>query len=41
VGVRLYPNTETPAVLEKLARVPAGTMRQLRSLKAVKACTRS
>lgn len=34
MGVRLYPNTENPAVLEKLARVPSGTMRRLNSLKA-------
>jgi hypothetical protein len=40
VGVRLHPITENPAVLEKLARVPSGTMRRLNSLKAVKVCTR-
>jgi hypothetical protein len=39
-GVRLYPNTEHSAVLEKLARVPSGTMRRLNNLKAVKVCTR-
>lgn len=40
MGVRLYPITDNPAVLEKLAQVPAGTMRRLNSLKAVKVCTR-
>jgi hypothetical protein len=40
VGIRLYPNTENPAVLAKLARVPSGTMRRLNNLKAVKVCTR-
>jgi len=40
-GSSSLSNTELPAVLEKLARVPAGTMHQLCSLKAVKVCTRS
>jgi len=40
VGVRLYPITENPAVLEKLARVPPSTMCRLNSLKALKVCTR-
>lgn len=40
MGVRLYPVTESPAVLEKLARVPSGTMRRLNGLKAEKVCTR-
>ena len=34
MGTRLYPCTENPAVLEKLACVPTGTMRRLRSVKA-------
>ena len=40
MGVRLYPVTENPTVLEKLAQVPSGTMRRLQNLKAVKVCTR-
>ena len=35
---RLYPVTDSPVVLEKLARVPCGTMRLLNGLKAVKVC---
>lgn len=40
MGTRLYPRTENPAVLEKLACVPTGTMRRLRSAKAQLITTR-
>jgi hypothetical protein len=40
MGTRLYPRTENPAVLEKLACVPTGTMRRLRSAKAQLISTR-
>ena len=40
MGTRLYPRTENPAVLEKLAGVPTGTMRRLRSAKAQLITTR-
>jgi hypothetical protein len=40
MGTRLYPRTENPAVLEKLACVPSGTMRRLRATKAQLIATR-
>ena len=40
MGTRLYPRTENPTVLEKLACVPTGTMRRLRSAKAQLIATR-
>jgi hypothetical protein len=40
MGTRLYPRTDNPAVLEKLAQVPAGTMQRLRSMEAQKITTR-
>ncbi len=40
MGTRLYPCTQSPAVLEKLACVLSGTMRRLRATKAQLIATR-
>jgi hypothetical protein len=40
MGTRLYPCTQNPAVLEKLACVPSGTVRRLRATKAQLIATR-
>jgi hypothetical protein len=40
MGVRLYPRTEDPHILETLAEVPVGTMGRLNQLKARLICTR-
>lgn len=40
MGVRLYPRTEDPRILETLAEVPVGTMGKLNQLKARLICSR-
>jgi hypothetical protein len=40
MGIRLYPRTEDPSILERLCGVPSGTYRRFNSVKAKLITTR-